>query len=84
MLLDNIHVGVSSRGVGTVEDKYGVMMVGDDYELLCWDVVMEPSSPGAWIGMDRNELQQYVESDQSRNDKPIVTEKIQRIKQILV
>lgn len=84
MLLDNIHVGVSSRGVGTVEDKFGVMMVGDDYELLCWDVVMEPSSPGAWIGMDRNELQQYVESDQSRNDKPIVTEKIQRIKQILV
>lgn len=84
MLLDNIHVGVSSRGVGTVEDKYGVMMVGDDYELLCWDVVMEPSSPGAWIALNRNELQQYVESDQSRNDKPIVTEKIQRIKQILV
>lgn len=83
MLIENILIGVSSRGVGTVEEKMGVIIVCDDFELLCWDVVMEPSSPGAMIGLTRDDLQQYVESDMTATQKNAVNERIERIKQII-
>jgi len=47
-LVENgITVGVSSRGMGSLEDKGGVMEVQDDFELLCWDFVSTPSNPGS-------------------------------------
>lgn len=84
MLLDDILIGVSSRAVGSVEEKLGVLVVGDDLELLCWDVVCENSTPGAKIGMNREELMQYVESNVSRDEKEKVNEKIDRINKILL
>lgn len=45
LLLNGYKIGVSSRAVGSVEDKLGVAMVGDDLELICWDVVGNPSTP---------------------------------------
>ena len=39
LLLNGYKIGVSSRGVGSVEQKLGVYTVGDDFELICWDVV---------------------------------------------
>lgn len=61
LLLNNLKLGVSSRGVGSVEQKYGKYIVGDDFELICWDVVTDPSTPGAWMSENPEELQQYVE-----------------------
>ena len=79
LLLNGYKIGVSSRGVGSVEQRLGQNIVGDDFELICWDVVSDPSTPGAWIG-DSGELQQYVESKVSR---PSLSEKIEKIKNIL-
>lgn len=79
LLLNGYKIGVSSRGVGSVEQRLGQNIVGDDFELICWDVVSDPSTPGAWIG-DSGELQQYVESKVSR---PSLNEKIEKIKNIL-
>lgn len=79
LLLNGYKIGVSSRGVGSVEQKLGQYIVGDDFELICWDVVSDPSTPGAWIG-DSGELQQYVESKVSRLS---LNEKIEKIKNIL-
>ena len=59
--MNGIKIGVSSRGVGSVEQKLGQYIVGDDFELICWDVVSDPSTPGAFIGQPE-ELQQYVDS----------------------
>jgi len=84
MILNDILIGVSSRGVGSVEERLGVLMVGDDFELIGWDIVLENSTPGAKIGMSREELMQYVESDNSKDNKPIVNEKIDRINKILL
>ena len=61
LLMNNLKIGVSSRGVGSVEQRYGKYMVGDDYELICWDVVSDPSTPNAWISTNEEELQRYVE-----------------------
>lgn len=82
LILNGYKIGVSSRGVGSVEQKLGQYIVGDDFELICWDVVSDPSTPGAYIGQPE-ELQQYVEASQKNADKPSLNEKISRIKQVL-
>lgn len=82
MLLDGIKVGVSSRAVGSVEQRLGVLYVGDDLELIGWDVVMEPSTPGAWISTNAEELSQFIESDGTKTGDPI-NEKLSKINKIL-
>ena len=42
-------VGVSSRGMGTLEQRGEIMEVQDDFELLCWDFVSTPSNPGSYM-----------------------------------
>ena len=46
-----VTVGVSSRGVGSLEQNGNVMEVQDDFELLCWDFVSTPSNPGSFMGV---------------------------------
>ena len=82
LLLNGYKIGVSSRGVGSVEQKLGQYVVGDDFELICWDLVSDPSTPNAWIGHPE-ELRAYVESDGSKAGKGAVNEKIDRINKIL-
>lgn len=72
-LLSNLKVGVSSRGVGSVSQKMGKTIVGDDYELVCWDCVSQPSTPNAWIEMEKEKLKPYVESVTNSN-KPLIRE----------
>lgn len=72
LLLNKLKIGVSSRGVGSVEQRYGKYIVGDDFELICWDVVSDPSTPGAWIGDSPEALRQYVESVSKPNDAVLI------------
>lgn len=67
-LLSGLKLGVSSRGIGNVEQKYGTTIV-TDYELICWDLVSQPSTPGAWIGNSVEELKPYVESENKDKSK---------------
>ena len=80
-LLNGYKIGVSSRGVGSVEQKLGQTIVGDDFELICWDIVSDPSTPGAYIGK-KEELIQYVETKNSK--KNIVNENKNKIDKILL
>lgn len=82
LLLNGYKIGVSSRGVGSVEQKMGQYIVGDDFELICWDIVADPSTPNAYIGSSREELQPYLES-KNYNNKTNINEKIDKIKNIL-
>lgn len=52
LLRHRIKIGVSSRGVGSVEDVRGIQVVQNDFELICWDIVTNPSTPGSWIFND--------------------------------
>ena len=74
LLMKGLQVGVSSRGVGSVTNKFGKYIVGDDYEIICWDFVSDPSTPGAWVNSDMNKLQQFVEQKEI-SKKNIVSEK---------
>ena len=49
LIESGITVGVSSRGMGSLEQKGNVMEVQDDFELLCWDFVSTPSNPGSYM-----------------------------------
>lgn len=42
-------IGVSSRGIGSLNQKEDVNYVMDDYMLCCVDVVVDPSAPDAYI-----------------------------------
>ena len=45
-----VTVGISSRGMGSVEENSdGVLMVQEDFDLLCFDMVSTPSTPGAYM-----------------------------------
>ena len=83
MILDDIRVGVSSRAVGSVEEKLGVLMVGDDLELICFDNVLEPSTPNAWVATKFDELKPFIESDKTKTG-PSLNEKIAKINNILL
>jgi hypothetical protein len=62
LLENNIMIGVSSRGVGSLKEVKGDFIVQDDFELICWDVVTAPSTPGSWIFKDKTEARPYVET----------------------
>ena len=49
LLENDITVGVSSRGMGSLQERGGVLEVQDDFELLCWDFVSTPSNPGSYM-----------------------------------
>lgn len=84
LLLNGYKIGVSSRGVGSVENKLGTYIVGNDFELICWDVVSSPSTPGAYISVNGKEnLRPYMENNESKKEKPKLNEKLLKIQNIL-
>ena len=53
-VLDNEYIldillGISSRGVGSTINESGNQIVQDDFQLICFDMVSEPSTPGAFM-----------------------------------
>jgi len=51
LLGQGITVGISSRGMGSVKESAngGTVEVQDDFELVCWDFVSNPSTHGAFM-----------------------------------
>jgi hypothetical protein len=49
-LLDGgVQLGVSTRGMGSLEQKNGAMVVKDDFILSTVDIVQDPSAPDAFV-----------------------------------
>lgn len=44
-----VKIGISSRGVGSTRKQGDYYVVQDDFQLICWDMVSEPSTPGAFM-----------------------------------
>tara|TARA_A100000164_G_C21775949_1_gene708603 strand:+ start:383 stop:997 length:615 start_codon:yes stop_codon:yes gene_type:complete len=44
-----VTLGISSRGVGSTKADGEYQVVQDDFQLICWDFVSEPSTPGAFM-----------------------------------
>jgi len=54
---NNITIGVSSRGMGSLKPLGETMEVQDDFELLCWDFVSTPSNPGSYMQLVREGME---------------------------
>tara|TARA_R100000008_G_C3553481_1_gene151830 strand:- start:61 stop:666 length:606 start_codon:yes stop_codon:yes gene_type:complete len=49
-------LGISSRGMGSVTESEGRTIVEDDFQLICFDFVSEPSTPGAFMMKEAKDL----------------------------
>ncbi len=49
LIEDGIKLGISSRGVGSTRAQNEYEVVEDDFMLLCWDLVSEPSTSAAFM-----------------------------------
>jgi len=67
LLLHGVLLGVSSRGVGSLKNQGGKNMVQDDFELICFDTVSNPSSKGSYVMKDKAESKIYTESIEKQN-----------------
>lgn len=51
-----VTLGISSRGVGSTKQEDDHQIVQDDFQLICWDFVSEPSTPGAFMMREGKEI----------------------------
>ena len=49
-----VKLGISSRGLGSVKENMsgGHAIVEEDFQLICFDIVSEPSTPNAFVHSD--------------------------------
>ena len=76
LFLAGINVGVSSRAMGSVTPiGEGLVQVGEDLEIICWDFVSTPSTYGAYVkpvgGLNESYIPQQEQQSRSRVDRLI-------------
>jgi hypothetical protein len=59
-----VTLGISSRGVGSTRRSGDSQVVQDDFQLICFDMVSEPSTPGAFM---MNEGKSISDNEINRN-----------------
>jgi len=67
LIMNGATLGISSRGVGSLKNIRGQNIVQDDFELICFDLVSSPSTPGAYVFSDPSEKEKYDESIESND-----------------
>jgi hypothetical protein len=61
-LRQGVTLGISSRGVGSLKKVGETNEVQDDFELICFDLVSSPSTPGAYLFLNRDDRMKYEEN----------------------
>jgi len=62
LLRYGVTLGISSRGVGSLKKENGQNVVQEDFELICFDLVSSPSTPGAYLFKDLSDKTKYDEA----------------------
>ena len=70
LVQSGVKLGISSRGLGSTHEQGGVTMVDDDFQLICFDMVSEPSTPGAFMMREAR-------------DRQIKSQKVDRLNEML-
>jgi hypothetical protein len=76
LIMNGATLGISSRGVGSLKNIKGQNIVQDDFELVCFDLVSSPSTPGAYIFSDPSERDQYQEGIE---EKPVIDDRMKKL-----
>jgi len=62
LMRQGVTMGVSSRGVGSLKKIGERNEVQDDFELICFDLVSSPSTPGAYLFPNAEDRMKYEEN----------------------
>ena len=77
LLRNKIKIGVSSRGIGSLKEVKGQNIVQDDFEIICWDIVSTPSTPGAYI-FNEKPMNSSIREDVSDNKNKVLIENLNK------
>jgi hypothetical protein len=61
-LRQGVTLGISSRGVGSLKKVGEQNEVQDDFELICFDLVSSPSTPGAYLFLNKEDKHKFEEN----------------------
>lgn len=64
-----VTLGISSRGVGSTKREGDYDVVQDDFQLICWDFVSEPSTPNAFMMREGKELKRGNSKHLNKSDR---------------
>tara|TARA_R110002072_G_scaffold34721_2_gene103548 strand:+ start:3903 stop:4517 length:615 start_codon:yes stop_codon:yes gene_type:complete len=60
---NGVTLGISSRGLGSTREERGNTIVEDDFQLICFDFVSEPSTPGAFMMKESKNPNIFTKAD---------------------
>ena len=63
LIKEGVTCGISSRGTGSIREENGTTMVEDDFQLICFDMVSDPSTPGAFMLKEAKEIQNNIKEE---------------------
>ena len=64
-----VTLGISSRGMGSVKESNGDTIVEDDFQLICFDIVSEPSTGGAYLTLSENQQKELQNNIWTKADR---------------
>lgn len=73
LMRQGVTLGISSRGVGSLKKVGERNEVQDDFELICFDLVSSPSTPGAYLFSNKDDREKYEEN--------LEEEKLEKVKE---
>ena len=68
LLRQGVTLGISSRGVGSLKKSGEYNQVQDDFELICFDLVSSPSTPGSYLFKNAGDADKYDEVLENTNN----------------
>jgi hypothetical protein len=74
LVKNGLIIGISSRGMGSLKQMGEVMEVQDDFELLTWDLVSNPSNPDSWMKNGALNESRTTYLDQYARTNSLITE----------
>ena len=87
LMRQGVSLGISSRGVGSLKKVGDRNEVQDDFELICFDLVSSPSTPGAYLFLNSEDREKYAENleeekGQYKNDEKSIDKSIDLMKKL--
>lgn len=67
LVRDGVKLGISSRGLGSTKQESGKTIVQEDFQLICFDFVQEPSTSGAFMLQEAKTLNPLNKADRLAN-----------------
>ncbi len=74
IIKNGLNIGISSRGMGSLQQVGEIMEVQDDFDLLCWDFVSNPSNPGSWFKQSGQLNESKTKTDPYNKVNSIITD----------